>query len=87
MCTGLGYWVFTPARLADGSTVIVNRGFIPEDKKDPKEHAQAGQIRPDPVTIQSGSLRWPSCWHWFTPNDDPAHNLWALRDPQSIAAA
>ena len=82
--TGLGYWVFTPARLADGSTVIVNRGFIPEDKKDPKTR-QAGQIA-GPVTIV-GSLRWPEPRHWVTPNDDPAHNLWLSRDPQSIAAA
>jgi surfeit locus 1 family protein len=82
--TGLGYWVFTPARLADGSTVIVNRGFIPEDKKDPKTRI-AGQIS-GPVTIV-GTLRWPDIRHWFTPSDEPAHNLWLSRDPQSIAAA
>lgn len=82
--TGLGYWVFTPARLADGSTVIVNRGFIPEDKKDPKTR-EAGQIA-GPVTIV-GTLRWPEPRHWFTPNDDPTHNLWLSRDLQSIAAA
>jgi surfeit locus 1 family protein len=82
--TRLGYWVFTPARLADGSTVIVNRGFIPEDKKYPKTR-EAGQIA-EPVTIV-GALRWPDARHWFTPSDDPAHNLWLSRDPQSIAAA
>jgi surfeit locus 1 family protein len=82
--TGLGYWVFTPARLADGSTVIVNRGFIPDDKKDPKTR-EAGQIAGS-ITIV-GALRWPDPRHWFTPNDDPAHNLWLSRDPQSIAAA
>jgi surfeit locus 1 family protein len=82
--TGLGYWVFTPVRLADGSIVIVNRGFIPEDKKDPKTR-EAGQIA-GPVTIV-GTLRWPEARHWFTPNDDPAHNLWLSRDIQSIAAA
>jgi surfeit locus 1 family protein len=81
---GLGYWVFTPARLPDGSTVIVNRGFIPESKKDPASRA-AGQIT-GPVTIV-GTLRWPDTRHWFTPSDDPAHNLWLSRDPQSIAAA
>ena len=32
---GPGYWVFTPARLADGAFVIVNRGFVPEARKDP----------------------------------------------------
>jgi surfeit locus 1 family protein len=82
--TGLGYWVFTPARLADGSTIIVNRGFIPDDKKAPNSRA-AGQIA-GPVTIV-GALRWPEARHWFTPNDDPAHNLWLSRDPHSIAAA
>ena len=82
--TGPGYWVFTPARLADGSTVIVDRGFIPEEKKNPTAR-EAGQIA-GPVTIV-GTLRWPDARHWFTPNDDPAHNLWLSRDPQSIAAA
>jgi surfeit locus 1 family protein len=81
---GPGYWVFTPARLADGGLVIVNRGFIPEDKKDPKSR-EAGQIA-GPVMIV-GSLRWPDPRHWFTPSDDPAHNLWLSRDPQSMAAA
>jgi surfeit locus 1 family protein len=81
---GSGYWIFTPARLADGSTVIVNRGFVPEDKKDPVSRA-AGQIA-GPVEIV-GSLRWPDARHWFTPADDAAHNLFFLRDPAAIAAA
>ncbi|MBV9261715.1 MAG: SURF1 family protein, partial [Pseudolabrys sp.] len=33
--TGQGYWVFTPARLPGGSVVVVNRGFVPTDHKDP----------------------------------------------------
>jgi surfeit locus 1 family protein len=81
---GAGYWVFTPARLADGSTVIVNRGFVPESKKDSGARA-AGQIA-GPVEI-FGALRWPDTRHWFTPNDDAAHNLFFLRDPAAIAAA
>ena len=32
---GPGYWVFAPARLAGGSIVIVDRGFVPLDRKDP----------------------------------------------------
>jgi surfeit locus 1 family protein len=81
---GSGYWIFTPARLADGSTVIINRGFVPEDKKDPASRA-AGQIA-GPVEIV-GSLRWPDARRWFTPSDDAAHNLFFLRDPAAIAAA
>jgi len=81
---GPGYWVFTPARLTDGSTVIVNRGFVPEGRQDPKSRAQ-GEV-PGPVRIV-GALRWPDARHWFTPTDDPAHNLWLSRDPAAIAAA
>ena len=82
--SGPGYWVFTPARLADGGLVMVNRGFVPEDRKEPQSRAD-GQIS-GPVEI-TGALRWPDARHWFTPNDDPAHNLWFSRDPQAIAAA
>jgi surfeit locus 1 family protein len=31
---GAGYWVLTPLRLADGSIVLVNRGFVPADDRD-----------------------------------------------------
>jgi len=81
---GPGYWVLTPARVADGSIVIVNRGFVPDGRQDPKTRP-ASQI-PGPVTIV-GSMRWPEERHWFTPADEPANNLWFAADPQSIAAA
>jgi surfeit locus 1 family protein len=82
--SGVGYWVFTPARLADGSTLLINRGFVPDGRQDPK-------TRPDGETAGSveitGALRWPDDRHWFTPADDPAHSLWFTRDPAAIAAA
>src|SRR5271154_3374111 len=31
--SGPGYWVFTPARLGDSHTVVVNRGFVPEGRQ------------------------------------------------------
>jgi surfeit locus 1 family protein len=81
---GPGYWVFAPAKLADGSTVIVNRGFVPEGRQDARTRPQ-GEIA-GPVAI-TGALRWPDERHWFTPHDDPGHNLWFSRDPAAIAAA
>lgn len=81
---GPGYWVLTPARLADGDIVIVNRGFVPDGRQDPKTRA-AGQTA-GPVTIV-GSMRWAGERHWFTPADEPNKNLWFTADPQSIAAA
>jgi surfeit locus 1 family protein len=82
--SGLGYWVFTPARLPDGGVVIVNRGFVPEGRKDPALRAE-GQVA-GPVEI-AGAMRWPERRNWFSPADDPPHNLWFTRDPLTIADA
>ena len=82
--SGRGYWIFTPARLAGGSFVMVNRGFVPEANKDAATRA-AGQIA-GPVGI-TGSLRWPDAHHWFSPAPDTPHNLWFARDPLGIADA
>ncbi len=82
--SGPGYWVFTPAHLDDGSVVMVNRGFVPDGRKDPKTRP-GGEISGS-IDI-FGAMRWPDARHWFTPNDDPAHNLWFARDPAGIATA
>jgi surfeit locus 1 family protein len=82
--SGPGYWVFTPARLTDGSVVIVNRGFVPQDLANPSTRP-AGHLS-GPIEI-TGTLRWPDARSWFAPSDDPSHNLWFLRDPAAIAAA
>jgi len=81
---GAGYWVFTPARLPGGSTVIVNRGFVPLDRKDPATRRD-GQVS-GPVDIV-GLLRWPDERGIFTPNDEPANNVWYVRDPAVIGPA
>ena len=82
--SGPGYWVFTPARLADGSAVMVNRGFVPQDLANPA--TRPGGHLTGPIEL-TGTLRWPDARSWFAPSDDPAHNLWFLRDPAAIAAA
>ncbi len=81
---GPGYWIFTPARLTDGGFVIVNRGFVPQRRKDATSRTD-GQIA-GPVEI-AGALRWPEARHWFSPTDDALHNLWFTRDPLAIADA
>ena len=80
---GPGYWVFTPARVLD-RIVMVNRGFVPEDRKDPATRAQ-GQIA-GPVEIV-GVMRWPEQPGLFTPAGEPTKNLWFARDPAAIAQA
>ncbi len=82
--SGPGYWVFRPARLADVGFVMVNRGFVPEAKREVATRA-AGEIT-GPVEIV-GIMRWPERRSWFSPADDPNKNLWFTRDPLAIAAA
>jgi len=82
--SGIGYWVFTPARLLGGELVLLNRGFVPEARRDPAARA-AGNLS-GPVEI-IGAIRAPERPGWFTPGDQPAKNLWFARDPAAIAQA
>lgn len=81
---GPGYWVFAPARLAGGSIVIINRGFVPLDRKDPAGRAEGA---PHGSVDIVGIVRWPETRGLFTPADDPQNNVWYLRDIKAIAAA
>jgi surfeit locus 1 family protein len=78
---GAGYWVLAPARLAGGSIVVVDRGFVPLERKDAVPGAPPGSI--DIV----GVMRWPEARGIFTPADEPQNNVWFLRDAKAIAAA
>jgi len=80
---GPGYWVFAPAQLAGGSIVLVNRGFVPLESKDPA--TRPGGATRGIVDIV-GVMRWPETRGLFTPADDPKTNVWYLRDPKAMAA-
>jgi len=82
--SGPGYWIFTPARLADGALVMVNRGFVPDGKQDPGTRPD-GEVA-GPINMV-GVLRWPELPGLFTPAGDPARNIWFSRDSNAIAAA
>jgi len=81
---GPGYWVFAPARLSGGGTVVVDRGFVPLGRKDLAAHAAGA---PHEAVEIVGVMRWPETRGLFTPADEPQNNLWYTRDPQAIAAA
>src|SRR5690349_10667203 len=53
---GPGYWVFAPARLPGGSIVLVNRGFVPDDRKDPATRTEGV---PHGIVDVIGVMRWP----------------------------
>jgi surfeit locus 1 family protein len=81
---GPGYFVLAPARLPGGSIVIVNRGFVPVERKDPATRT-AGL--PQDVIDVVGVMRWPEARGTFTPADEPQNNVWYLRDQKAIAQA
>jgi len=83
--SGFGLWVFAPAQLADGSRVVINRGFVPSDTSWKANVA----VSPPPwsdIAI-TGAMRWPDRRSWFTPQDNAGQNVFFLRDPAAIAAA
>jgi surfeit locus 1 family protein len=82
--SGQGYWVLTPLELGDGGIVIVNRGFVPAERKDAATR-KAGQ--PDGEVTITGLIRMPEAGNFFTPANDPARGAWYRRDPAEIAAA
>jgi len=81
---GPGYWVMTPLELESGGRVIVNRGFVPIDRKSPDTRSQ-GQVT-GPTTV-TGLLRMPERATLFSPENDPSRNAWYRRDPAEIAGA
>ena len=79
-----GFYLFTPLRLAGGAMVLVNRGFVPTELRDPPSRPAS---QPHGEVTVTGLVRAPEPRSWFTPDDVPALNRWFARDPQAIAAA
>lgn len=80
---GAGFWVLTPLRTPQG-VVLVNRGFVPPERRDPATRA-AGQVN-GPVTVV-GLLRASEPGGGFLRANDPVANQWHSRDIAAIAEA
>ena len=80
---GTGFWVLTPLRVADGSLVMVNRGFVPPEQRDP---ASRGAVPVGTGTV-TGFLRMSERNGFFPRRNDPAANRWFSRELPAIAAA
>ncbi|MEI9981993.1 MAG: SURF1 family protein [Aliidongia sp.] len=75
---GGGYWVLTPFRTADGFTILVNRGFVPPDRRD---------VPASDETAVTGLLRLTEPKGGFLRANDPGQDRWYSRDVAAIAAA
>jgi surfeit locus 1 family protein len=81
---GAGFWVVTPILRDDGSTILINRGFVPSDRRDPASRVD-GNV-PGQVSVV-GLLRISEPGGGFLRNNDPAGGRWYSRDVAAIAAA
>ena len=79
-----GHFILTPLKRPDGSVVIVNRGFVTPELRDPASR-QAGQVAGE-VSV-TGLVRAPEGPRRFVPDNDPARNVWFTRDAGAIARA
>ncbi len=78
-----GYHIITPLKTADGQVVLVDRGYVPPDKKAPETRA-SGQIS-GLVTLE-GLVRTDSKPGAFVPPNNPEKGEWFSRDHQTMGA-
>lgn len=81
---GGGFWVITPLETAQGETVLINRGFVPPNHRDPATRAE-GQI--EGVTSVTGLIRMSEAGGAYLRANDPAADRWYSRDVGAIARA
>ncbi|KAJ2597101.1 diphthine synthase [Coemansia sp. RSA 1721] len=77
-----GFLVITPLVREDGSRVLVNRGWIKRELKDPKDRPESQNT--DPVTVVA-FVRKPPTKNSFVPDSDPEKGLWYCIDVEPMA--
>lgn len=74
---GPGYWILTPLTLADGSSVIINRGFVPQDKRLPNTRPET---HTDGLETITGLMRQSEGDSLFLRDNNIADGRWYKRD-------
>ncbi|MEM9221635.1 MAG: SURF1 family protein [Pseudomonadota bacterium] len=80
---GAGYFVVAPFTTDDGWTVLVNRGFVPEEQKGQESRPQSAPPAGD-VTIE-GLIRRDDPPSLFTPSPNGRTRTWFTRHISTIA--
>ncbi len=76
---GPGYRVIAPFGVADGRRILLDRGFVPQAKKNAARTLGPAEVQ--------GNLHWPQERDGFTPEPDRVANIWFARDVPAMAAA
>jgi len=75
---GPGFRLIAPFVTEAGRRILIDRGFVPSERRDIPVSAGAMRIE--------GNLHWPDERDAFTPEDDPEGNWWYARDVAKMAA-
>ncbi|KAJ9086393.1 surf-like protein [Entomophthora muscae] len=78
----IGYYVFTPFRLDNGYIVLVRRGWVSKEKKDPR--TRTATLDYSTVTIKT-QLRRGEKGNYFSPANVPDQNQWYYVNVQEMA--
>jgi surfeit locus 1 family protein len=80
-----GFFVYTPLELPDARSILVNRGFVPFDRKDSATRAD-GQVGGEVEIV--GLARNPLAEKpsWIVPDNDLAKNVFYWKDIGAMAA-
>ena len=78
-----GFHIVTPFKLDDGRIILINRGWVSEDYRDPVKRAFS-QIT-GLVTV-AGILRRPGVKGYFVPENEPDNGFWFTLVPSQINA-
>ncbi len=79
-----GWNIYAPLQLSDQRVVMLNRGFVPYDLRDPAKRPETGSSVVVSVTglARNALAAKPSS---VTPENDPAKNVWYWKDLRSMA--
>jgi surfeit locus 1 family protein len=77
-----GWHVITPLTTEAGEVVLIDRGFVPEELRDPSSRAQ-GEL--DGAVAVTGIVRVPEIQGAFTPDNEVGANRWFWRDLKAMA--
>lgn len=79
-----GYHVLTPFALTGGGSVLVDRGWVPVERKLPAQRAE-GQVA-GTLTLEAVA-RVPHGQAWLQPDNEPQNNMWFFVDLPAMAKA
>lgn len=79
-----GWRIIAPLQTPSGDIVLVDRGFVPDQLKEP----QARDSEPPAGEVSlTGLARAPGSKGWFEADNDPQGNRWYWRDLGAMAAS